>query len=181
MELLAPVLLLVVGAALDTAWVALFRAQPVGKFKVTRDGSAIFQFDSNLGSFTILPREGRLSFRDRGALRAVERSEIRGLEYRMHESGALLQELFFGFDLTDLLERYRDTVEWFSLTVVTHDGQRIPLFASGQYRQREFLMGWYIDAQTALLDWLGLLTDVEQQSRQAMETIRARLGGPPLL
>lgn len=166
---------------IDTAWVALFRAKAVGKFRVVRDGTSIFQFESDLGSFSILPREGKLQRKSPGTSETIEGSEIKGLEFRSHESVAVLQELFFGLDGTDLLARYLDTVDWFSLAVVTTDGRRIPLFLSGQYNRREFLMTWYIELQAALLERLGLLTDVEQQSRDAMVLIRAKLGGPPLL
>ena len=56
MDLLLMPLAAVAAVALDTLWVALFRAGPMGKFKVVRDGSAIFQFESDSGSFSFLPK-----------------------------------------------------------------------------------------------------------------------------
>jgi hypothetical protein len=172
---------LLVAVAIDTAWVALFRAAPIGRFQVTRNGAAIFRFESDVGSFSILPLEGKLHHQTAQGSGTLLKSDIKGLEFRVEESTAVLQDILLGFDLTDLLTRYADTVNWFSVHVVTHDGQRIPLFLSGEYVPREFLLGWYIDLQTALLQRLGVLKDVEAQSRTAMDTIRAKLGNPPLL
>jgi hypothetical protein len=89
--------------------------------------------------------------------------------------------MFFGYNLTDLLPRYHDTVEWLAIAAVTHDGKRIPLFLSGRYQQREFLLGWYIELQERLLGRIGLLKDVEAQSRTALAAIGAHLGNPKLL
>lgn len=63
----------------------------------------------------------------------------------------------------------------------THDGQRVPPYLSGQYRPREFMFGWYIELQAALLSRLGLLADVEARSREVLELIQDRLDRPPLL
>lgn len=182
MTLIATLLVPALAAfVVDTAWVALFRAQPVGRLEVLRDGSALFQFRSRCGTFSIYPKERRLLLGGRDGPRQLALDRIRGLEYRMNQSHALLQELFFGFDLTDFLEDYRDTVDWFSVAVLTHEGERIPLYLSGEYQQREFLMTWYIDLQAGLLRALGLLADVPARSREAMELLRAKLGSPPLL
>lgn len=181
MDLLLMPLAAVVAVALDTLWVALFRTGAMGKFKVVRDGSAIFQFESDSGSFSILPKEGRLSYKTTQSSGSLSRAEIKGLEFRVRESVAIVQELFFGLDVSDLLARYMDTVDWFSIAVVTNDGRRIPLFLSGQYTRREFLMTWYIELQARLLEYIGVVKDVEAQSRTTMELLRAKLGGPRLL
>jgi hypothetical protein len=181
MNLLALVFWGAVAVLIDTAWVAVFRARPVGKFQVVRDTADTFSFLSNHGTFTSSQRTQTLSYvlgKQRGALKF---SEVKGIEYRVNEEYALLEELFFGFDWTDLLSQYRDTVDWFSIAVVAVDGRRIPLYLSGRYTQREFLHGWYIELQGAFLARLGLLTDVEAQSREALETLQARLGRPALL
>src|SRR5262245_33223887 len=145
---------LVVAAALailfDTAWVAIFRARPVGRFKVTRDTADTLSFLSNHGAFTVSQGSQTLTYvlgQMRGSLKF---SEIKGIEYRVNEKSALLEELFFGIDWTVLLSRYQDTVDWFSIGVVTTDGRRIPLYLSGQYSQREFLLGRYIELQAAV-------------------------------
>ena len=181
MTYLSAFLSLLVAALVDTAWVALFRSKPVGKFQVIREGEALFQFTSTTGTFSIFPKERRLEVREGNTRRSVSFSDLKGMEYRVNENYALLQELFFGFDLTDTLARYQDTVDWFSISVLTHDNKRIPVFLSGQYTQREFLLAWYIEFQSQLLEKLGFLTDVEAQSRQAMGMLRVKLGNLPLL
>jgi hypothetical protein len=181
MTVVSSLLALLVAILVDTAWVALFRAKPVGKFKVVRRGESLFQFESTTGTFSVFPKERRLEVKDGNGKRVVKFSELKGMEYRVNESYALVQELFFGYDLTDTLARYQDTVDWFSVAVVTEDDKRIPLFLSGQYTQREFLLSWYIEAQSWLLDKLGLLTDVEAQSREAMDLLRTKLGNLRLL
>lgn len=166
---------------IDTAWVALFRARPVGTFKVLRDNPNTFTFASNHGTFSINRVAQTLSYalsKQRGSLPL---SEVKGFEYRINEKYAVLEELFFGFELTDLLSRYQDTVEWFSIALVTLDGKRIPLYLSGQYCAREFLLGWYIDWQAAFLARLGLLKDVEDQSRSALDLLQSRFGDAKLL
>ncbi len=181
MNALSLTLTIVCAILLDTAWVALFRSRPVGKFEVLRDAGNTFGFTSNAGTFTAHQDSQTLTYvcgKLRGSLKF---SEIKGLEYRVNEKYALLEELFFGLDLTDLLPRYHDTIEWFCITMVTLDGRRIPMYLSGQYQQREFLLGWYIELQAGLLARLGLLKDVEAQSRGALNQIQARMGGPRLL
>lgn len=181
MTYITALLSLVVAVIVDTAWVAVFRAKPVGKFNVLRKGEALFQFSSTTGDFSIFPKERRLEVREGKSKRIVQFSELKGMEYRVNESYALVQELFFGYDITDSLARYQDSVEWFSIAVVTHDNIRIPLFLSGQYTQREFLMSWYIELQSRALERLGLLKDVQAQSRQAMELLRSKLGDLQLI
>ena len=43
------------------------------------------------------------------------------------------------------------------------------------------MLGWYIDLQAAVLSGVGLLKDVEGQSRSALELLQARLGTTKLL
>ena len=181
MNYASALLALAAAIVIDTAWVALFRAQPVGKFHVNRRGTALFQFTTTLGNCTIYPKAGRLEFNGSKGKLTVAFADIKGLEYRVNERYALIQELFFGYDFTDTLARYQDSVYWFSIAVVTHQNTRIPVYLSGQYVQREFFLDWYIELQSLLLEKLGLLTDVEEQSREAMELIRGQLGDPRLL
>lgn len=174
-------LIFVIGVLADTAWVALFRAQREGKFRILRDIGGTFGFVSNSGTFTTSQSSQSLSYvttKHRGTLKF---SDIKGLEFRVDVKFALVEELFFGFDFTDLMPQYQDTVEWFSIVAVASDGKRIPLYFGGQYQPREFLMGWYIECQTAILARLGLFKDVEEQSRLALDLIRSRIGDPRLL
>ncbi|MCG2593976.1 hypothetical protein LZ009_14435 [Ramlibacter sp. XY19] len=165
----------------NTAWFALARARPVGRFKVTRDDGVLFDFATSTGTFSINPRAQVLTYTRGGQRGSLKFSDIKGLAYRFDADYALLEEMFFGFNLADMLPRYHDTIDWFAIAAVTHDGRRIPLFLSGRYQQREFLLGWYIELQEWLLERLGLLKDVEAQSRTALDAIGAHTGSPPLL
>ena len=181
MAFLGFLLILFASFAIDTAFVALFRAHKAGKFDVVRDDAKTFGFVSDTGRFNIYPEERKIGYTvgvERGTLAF---DEVDGIEYRAEERHALLGELFFGFNITDFMGRYRDTREWFSIAVVAHGGRRIPLYLGSRYQRREFLMGWYIDLQSALLSRLGLLKDAEAESRDACELIRSRLGNPRAL
>lgn len=165
----------------DTFWVVVFRARPLGRFKPVLQGTAVVRIDSSAGAITLYPRERRLEVQQRGRRHRLSFDDIRGLEYRVEERQAWLQELFFGLDITDLLGRYRDTVDWYSIALLTHRDERVPLYLSGRWQRREFMLGWYIDAQQAVLQRLGWVADAEQRSRQALDTLRRYLGDPPLL
>jgi hypothetical protein len=162
-------------AAADTAWVALFRAAPAGRFRVLVDDGTTFTFATTTGRFSVDraarvltyaagKRRGRLGF-----------DEMKGLEYRVDSQWAVLQEIFFGWDATDWMAPYRDTVDWFALAVVTNDGQRLPLYLAGRYAPREFMLTWYIDLQSALLEKLRLAHDVEARSRDAVALLLRRM------
>ena len=170
-----------IGVLLDCLWVVLFSARPNGKFDVVRETPVSFSFQSRVGTYTVNSESQSLIYasgKNRGTLKL---GEIKDLEYRVEERHALLEEWFFGFDLTDFLSEYRDTVEWYSIAAVTSDGKRVPLYLSGQYHPREFFLEWYINAQAEVLSRLGLLRDVEAQNRKALDLIRSRLGDPQLL
>jgi hypothetical protein len=174
-------LALVAGFAIDTAFVALFHAYKAGKFEVLRDDAEVCSIVSGTGRFNAYPAQRKLGWTIGAQRGTLAFDEIDGIEYRADERHALLSELFFGYDLADFLERYRDSREWFSIAVVARGGRRIPLYLGSRWQRREFLMGWYIALQSALLERLGLLRDAERESREACERIRARLGGVPLL
>jgi hypothetical protein len=178
LTLLACLLLAVV---IDTAWVALFRQRPVGKFVVERDGSAIFRFRSSTGHFTILPKDRIFEYSTRTLKNRLPFEAIRGIRFHVSEETALLEEILMGWDLTDFLPRYTDTVQWFAISVLSRSGEEIPVYLSGQYQRREFLFTGYIDLQYAFFNLIGLRGDVEATSRLAMEKIRDKLGSPPLL
>lgn len=172
---------LLAGFAIDTAFVALFRAHKAGRFDVVRDDAKSFGFVSDTGRFNIYPDERKIGYNVGAERGTLAFDELDGIEYRAEERDALLAELFFGFDLTDFMGRYRDTREWFSIAVVARGGRRVPLYLGSRYQRREFLMGWYIDLQSALLSRLGLSRDAEAESREAYELIRSRLGNPRAL
>jgi hypothetical protein len=181
MALLALLLVAIGCFVVDTAFVALFHAHKAGKFEVVRDDEGMFGFATDTGRFNVYPGQRKLGYTVGAQRGTLAFDDIDGIEYRVEERHALLAELFFGFDLTDFMGRYRDTREWFSIAAVARGGQRIPLYLGSRYQRREFLMGWYVDLQSALLSRLGLLKDAETESREACELIRSRLDNPRAL
>ena len=164
MAFLAFLLILAAGFAIDTAFVALFRAHKAGKFDVVRDDAGMFGFATDTGRFNVYPGQRKFGYTVGAQRGTLAFDDIDGFEYRVDERHALLAELFFGFNLTDFMGRYRDTREWFSIAVVARGSQRIPLYLGSRYQRREFLMGWYIDLQSALLSRLGLLRDAKAKA-----------------
>ena len=181
MSIIAILVSVIAFVVLDTIWLALFRVLPLGKFRVLSSADSLFSFKTNVGAFSANQERHTFVYSMSEQRGSVPFSAIKGLEYRVDVKYAYLQELFFGFDLTDLLERYRDTVEWFSITLVTLDGKRIPLYLSGEYCPREFFASWYIELQASLLQKFGIIQDVEMQSRAALDLIRTNLGEPQLV
>lgn len=181
MDFLVPILCLAIGVVVDTVWVGIFRKRPIGNFKVLASSHGTTRIESSTGNFTLDEGARTLRYRVGGTGGTLAFSEIAGLEYRVNEKGAVLAELVLGLNVTDLLTKYRDTVEWFSIAVVAHDGRRVPLYLSGQYQPREFLLGWYIELQAAVLEHLGHWPDVQKDSRAALDLLRPRLGQPRLL
>ncbi len=172
---------IVFAIVLDTLWVAFFRAQPVGKFKILRDGESVFQYQSHNGVITIFPKEGKFQYKDMKGSQSIKCEDLKGIEYRANESLAVIQDLFSGVQGIDLQPQYMDTIDWFSLTAVAKDGKRIPLYLSGQYNPRGFMLSWYIDLQAQFLEKIGVLVDVEQKSFEIMELVCEKLGNPKLL
>jgi hypothetical protein len=170
-----------IGVVIDTIWLAIFSVMPQGKFRVLVDSPSSFGFLTTLGGFAVDRGKRILSYTLPGRRGTVPFTAIKGLEYRAQVKHAFLQELVFGLNLTDLLTRYRDTVEWFSIAAVTVSEERIPLYLGGQYMRREFLMTWYINLQATLLEKLGILRDEEVESRAVLEVIQGHLGNAKLI
>jgi hypothetical protein len=171
----------IVGVVLDTLWVAVFRVTPQGKFKISVNNPSSFSFLTTLGGFSVDRGKQTLSFALAGRRGLLPLAELKGLEYRARVQAATVQDLFLGFDLTDVLPAYQDTIEWYSISAVTTKGERIPIYVGGEYQQREFLMKWYIDRQAALLNELGVSHDEAAESRNALSVIQRELGNVPLI
>jgi len=150
-------------------------------FKVLRDDARTLTCASNLGGFSVDRVACTLGYTLSDQRGSLSFSEIKGIEYQARVDWASLEEFVLGFDATDLLPQYRDTIEWFSIAAVTHRGKRIPLYLRGNFRHREFLMGWYIELQTVFLTRLGLLEDMEENSRSVLDRILAHADGVELI
>jgi hypothetical protein len=165
----------------DTAWFAFLHAQQVGFLKVLTEGTALFKFKTKIGTFSILPKERQIEYKLQGRAATLYRDELKGLEYKVNETYAFVQELLMGYEFRDVMPRYHDSINWFSIAAVKVDGTRVPLYVSGQYERKEFWLGWYVEAQEWCLARLGLFTDVEAQSNAALEKLQSKLGNLPLV
>ncbi len=88
------------------------------------------------------------------------------------ETSGLLMELALGFHLTDLLRRYRDSWEWWTVHIGLEGGAALPVFAVGQYRRREFLRNWWYALNQRILGRLGLFRPAETYARRVEGEIR---------
>lgn len=170
------VFVLLAGMGLDVAFLVLFQRWREGKFVIVRDDAEALGFVSGVGRFNLYSTQQKLGYTIGSERGSLPFDALSGVQYRVEERRSLLMELFAGFDLTDFMQRYRDTRCWYSIAVVTRDGRHIPLYLASRWQQREFLMRWYFNWRDATLIKLGWLKDLAAESEQAYERIRARLG-----
>jgi hypothetical protein len=97
--------------------------------------------------------------------------EITRVDLSLREDGALLLEWLRGFDLWDFVRRYRDTTEWYEVSLQVR-GQRVPFFSVGQYVPREPLSTWYFELQARTLARLGLFRSARDAAVEAMERLK---------
>lgn len=157
---------------LDFIYVAFFRRLKKGKFNVIEDSPKSYTFQSNVGEFRIDRENRELRYAANPNRGSIPFGEISKIEYRLADNWAWIQELFFGFGVMDIFGRYQDSDYWYTIYVVSKDGQRLPVFVAGQHKQREFLMTWYINLQQNILERLGLFRDVHDYSALMLDELR---------
>jgi hypothetical protein len=157
-------------------WIGFLRWMQKGRFEVLEDSPGRLVFRSNCELFTLHRPSGTLVWDQKGRKVSTRLEEIKGIDYLSNDDGALALEFLDGFDLTDLWPRYRDTVEHHEVALVTERHGRVPVFYGSRWQRREFLLGWFIDLQDALLVRSGLIRDVEQRARDALALLQARMG-----
>jgi len=156
--------LLLAAITLDFIIVAWFRRLRRGRYRVTVDTPGLVCFETDLGKFQVNAAHSRLQFdADAGYYWSLE--DIGHLEFEATQRWSLIGEFLLGWEPTDIVEEYRDRLEYFVIYVATTDGRREPLFIASQYRPRQFLMGWYIRLQEDLLERLGLFKNGYRHSR----------------
>ena len=165
---------LVLGGSLG--FVALWARRPQGRFKVSVDNKERFVFSSNCGEFSLHHGSGTLAWRHEGRTASTKLADIKGFDYLANEEADWAGEFLFGFDFTDMWGRYRDTVEWHEIAIITSPQGRVPVFRSGRLQQREFLSTWFFNLQERLLIALGVLVDVEKQARETLDLLQDRFG-----
>lgn len=157
---------LLIGAiVLNTALVAWHRRIKQGQFVITANSNGLFRFETDLGHFRLNTADDRFDFTTQNGAGHCPISDVSRLEFSSTAESAFLHELFYGLDLTDLMDTYKDTIETYWIFAVLKDGTRFPVFVVSQYVQREFLMGWYIELQELLLGKIGLFKNSYKYSR----------------
>ncbi len=157
---------------LDFIFVAFFRRLKKGRYKVHANTAEVVEFSTDVGGFAIDRVHEEFRYATPEGRGSVPLAAVRKLEFGLVEKYALLQEILFGFDLTDYLGRYQDSDYWYSIVVRTVEGEHIPVYIAGQYKQREFLMTWYINLQQRVLEVLGVFVDVHDWSRAVVDSIQ---------
>ncbi len=161
--------------------VAWFRRLRRGKYRTTVDTPGLVCFETDFGKFHV--NTSHSSFRFEGEQSGSwPLADIRHLEFEATQRWSLISDLIFGWDPTDIVEEYRDRLEYYAIYIMTADGRRQPLYIASQLRPREFLMNWYIRFQEMILERLGLFKNGYRHSRSVylnlVKTFRA--AGVPL-
>ena len=157
---------------LDFLFVAFFRRLKKGHYKVHADTSEAFEFSTDVGGYAIDRAERVFRYTTPETRGTIPLDDVQKLEFGLVEKYPFLKEWFFGFNLTDMMRRYQDSDYWYSITILTAEGKHIPVYLGGQYKQREFLLTWYINLQQRLLEMLGAFVDVHDWSRAVVDSIQ---------
>jgi hypothetical protein len=182
METVFHVLVVVGILVLGLLVLALMYRPRKGRFRVRGRGSRWLNFRTDFGEFTIDGANGLLIVFTRKARKAVKLADITRLHYSYREKEAPLAEALRGWDIWDLSKEYRDVTGWFQIAAVLTDGERIPIYAIGQYEPKEPWSGRLFALEKGLLAKVGLFHDVEERSRSVLEELRAAFSaaGRPL-
>ena len=157
---------------LNFLFFAFFRRLKKGRFKVHTDTADVFEFSTDVGGFAIDRNERVFRYATPELSGSIPFDAVQKLEFGLVDKYPVLQEWFFGFSLTDTMRRYQDSDYWYSITVRTAEGKHIPIFIAGQWKQREFLMTWYVNLQQRILETLGIFVDVHEWSRTVVDSIK---------
>ena len=145
-------------------FVAWFRRLRRGKYRTTVDTPGLVCFETDFGKFQV--NTAHSSFRFEGKRSGSwPLADIRHLEFEATQRWSLIADLILGWNPTDIVEDYRDRLEYYAIYIMTTDGRRQPLYIASQLRPREFLMNWYIRFQEAILERLGLFKNGYRHSR----------------
>jgi len=160
------ILYIILAIILDTLFVGLFRRRRGGKSKLIEYSNGSFRIQSEFGIIKYSSEDKFLRCTIKGKSTKLAADRVLGIKYRAEARYALLEELLFGFNIADFFARYQDSVDWYSISLIGPDDIELPIYIAGQYQPREFLLGWYIDMQRHFLEKVGLVTDIEIESRQ---------------
>ena len=155
---------LAVAVLIGLIFIAWFRRLRGGKYRVTVDTPGLVCFETDFGKFQV--NAAHSSFRFEGKKNGSwQLADIRVLEFEATQRSSLIAEFLLGWNPTDILEEYRDRLEYYAIYIMTTDGRHQPLYIASQLRPREFLMGWYIRFQEVILERVGLFKNGYRHSR----------------
>lgn len=161
------------------AWSVLLRRPRRGTYRVLHAGETIYGFRTDMNEFRIDHRQQTITVLSRKRPRTIAIADIRAVRLGYREDWAAMEEWLNGFDLTDLLQDYRDRLCWTTIDLELDRGPDIAIYAIGEYQEREFLWTWFIDGMTRLYARWGWIPDVDARAQQALDQfVRAlRKGG----
>jgi hypothetical protein len=145
-------------------FVAWFRRLRRGKYRITVDTPGLVCFETDFGEFQVNTAHSSFRF-DGENVGSWQLADIRHLEFEATQRWSLIAEFLLGWNPTDVVEKYRDRLEYYAIYIRTTDGRYLPLYIASQLRPREFLMGWYIRFQEEILERLGLFKNGYRHSR----------------
>lgn len=161
--------------AANVASAVFYRRMRKGRFDVLARTSAGTSFRTDLATFRIDTAHRTVALAAPGGRRSASLSAVRAIRIHEAEEAAWLLEFVRGFDLMDIAGRYRDTVLWSTVSLRLDDGSEWPVFIAGQYRPREFLMGWFLELQAQWLVRLGWITHVPTRVHDVADEIAGLL------
>ena len=142
-----------------------------GHFEIVLDSPDLFRFETDVGSFELNRKQGRLNFIAEHGQGHCKLAEINHIGFEIVTEYALFHEIIFGFDLTDVLKQYRDQHEHYIIHIKSNEGINLPVYIASQYRPKEFMQGWYFELTEFALAKLGLFRYGFKRSRAVHQVL----------
>jgi hypothetical protein len=171
--LLAAVIL-AAAVAFDWLIIALLWRLKKGAFEITRDDAETFAVRTDHGHFAISRPRCVLRAGVGGHATEVPLDRVERVDLSHREEPTFWQEWLRGFDLWDVFRRYRDSTQWYEVSILA-DGRRLPFFVVGQYVPREPLSAWHFELQARVLSRMGLFQDVRERALEVLERLQDAL------
>ena len=165
---------LVLGLMTSLGVLAVLRRPRLGRLVITTDDAHSFSFVTDTGRFRIECEKRELTLRGPSGTRSIPLEQVERIDFAHSERWALLEDVLRDGPAGLLgSSAYVDRMHWYTLSLALAGGELVPLYAIGQLEPREPWMKSIFALETALLERLGLVRDVEHSARKALEKIRA--------
>jgi len=165
--------LLLIGAFLFVAllWLAVIWSMRKGLFRVRLDTAEWFVVETDFGVVRVHHPKRTFTVTTPKGTQACALTDIASVRFTQDDTWAYMAEFLTGFDITDLLGRYQDRINWYTIKLKLKDGRDIPIFTAGGYEPREFLCQWWVNGETSILARAGLLKDVKGHAHSALDQV----------